>query len=159
MRVRRQWTGIILGYVRGDEVGRGLPSLINPQLTDNPLSCAYQKLSGVSSLTSSWTTVWQIMSRNMTTASMCRAACHAMDALLKLGLIQYASVAEHADGMISSVELNGPAVFADSSSSLWATLLRLKVSESPGVFSVTSERILQWLFSKWTPRKCIVMFS
>lgn len=83
--------------------------------------------------------------------SSCRAACHLMDILLRLKLVNYAVVAEQLDATISSSELNGPAVLAESTASLWETMIFTRESHNPGLFGVTAERALHWLFGKWTP--------
>jgi hypothetical protein len=74
-----------------------------------------------------------------------------MDVILKLKLIPYESISETAESMLSSIELNGPALLADSSSSLWTTLIRLRTAENPSFFGQTSDRVLHWFFSKWSP--------
>lgn len=74
-----------------------------------------------------------------------------MDVLLQLKLVSYASVAEHLDAAITSSELNGPAILAESSAALWETMVFTRVSQNPGLFDVTAKRALHWLFSQWTP--------
>jgi ataxia telangiectasia mutated family protein len=55
--------------------------------------------------------------------------------------------------MLLSIELSGPALLTETSSSLLTTIIRERVHENPTHFTMTSERILSWLFSKWTPSK------
>jgi ataxia telangiectasia mutated family protein len=74
-----------------------------------------------------------------------------MNVLLKLKLVPYSSIAPVIENMLSSVDLHGPALLSDASASLWITLIQLKASENPGSALVISERVLQWLFNKWTP--------
>jgi ataxia telangiectasia mutated family protein len=78
-----------------------------------------------------------------------------MNVILQLDLVQYSSIVAVLENMFSSVDLHGPALFSDSSASLWATLIRLKASENPSSAIGISERVLQWMFNKWTPSKCL----
>jgi ataxia telangiectasia mutated family protein len=112
---------------------------------------AYQNSAIAEGLRDQWTTLFQLAARAVGTSSCSRAACHLMDILLKLKLVQYSSVLSTMESMLSSVELHGPAIFADSSASLWVTLLQLKAAENPSAASGMSERLLRWTFSRWTP--------
>lgn len=76
-----------------------------------------------------------------------------MDVLLRLGVVPFSAVSETAQSMLLSVELSGPALLADSSSSLMTTLIRERVKENPTHFNPTAERVLNWILSKWTPSK------
>ena len=57
---------------------------------------------------------------NVTSSVACRAACHVMGAVLDTGLVDFADITELVDGMVASADMNGPAVFADSSVTLWS---------------------------------------
>jgi ataxia telangiectasia mutated family protein len=85
--------------------------------------------------------------------STARAACHLMDVLIKLQIVPFSAASDTVQSMLLSIELNGPALLTESSSSLLTTLLRERVKENPTHFNITSERLLSWLFSKWTPSK------
>lgn len=84
---------------------------------------------------------------------MCRAACHLMDVLLKLEVVAFPAVSDTIQSMLLSIELTGPALLTETSSSLLTTVIRERVKENPTHFNLTAERILSWLFSKWTPSK------
>ena len=71
--------------------------------------------------------------------------------ILDLALIQYADVADIVDGMIKSVDLNGPAECNESATTLWTVLLVLKGRENLGSASEASENTLRWLFHHWNP--------
>ena len=71
--------------------------------------------------------------------------------ILDLALIQYADVADVVDGMIKSVDLNGPAECNESAATLWTVLLVLKGRENLGSASEASENTLRWLFHRWNP--------
>ncbi|KAI9837294.1 MAG: hypothetical protein M1819_000368 [Sarea resinae] len=55
------------------------------------------------------------------------------------------------DSMISSANLNGPVALVDSALSLFVAIIDVRSRESPNLINTTAERILQWLFDKWSP--------
>jgi ataxia telangiectasia mutated family protein len=77
-----------------------------------------------------------------------------MDVLLKLHIVPFSVVSDNVQSMLLSIELSGPALLTETSSSLMTTMMRERIHENPTHFNATSERILSWLFSKWTPSKC-----
>jgi ataxia telangiectasia mutated family protein len=101
-----------------------------------------------------WTSAWQSASRAATSLSTCRAACHLMDVLLKLHIVPFSAVSDNVQSLLLSIELSGPALLVETSSSLMTTIMRQRAHENPTHFNATSERILSWLFSKWTPSMC-----
>jgi len=66
-------------------------------------------------------------------------------------LVEYAAIADVVDGIVTSVELSGPALLVDSSLSLWSLIVEYRQSENPSATHTTSERVLHWLFSRWSP--------
>ncbi|OCK80454.1 hypothetical protein K432DRAFT_425753 [Lepidopterella palustris CBS 459.81] len=114
-------------------------------------AAAFQVTSKAPALVARWTSVWQSASRVLTSASLSRVACHLMDVILRLKLVPYASISETVEGILLSIELNGPALLTESSSSLWAIIIRERTAENPTFFNQTAERILNWFFNKWTP--------
>lgn len=77
-----------------------------------------------------------------------------MDVTLRMGLVDFQAIAEIVDSMISSADLHGPAILSESSCSLWLTVFDVRNSESPHGSHVTIDRMLRWLFSRWTPSEC-----
>lgn len=120
-------------------------------ISANANSVAFQNAAIADDLQEPWTMIFQLTARAVSTPSCSRAACHLMDVLLKLKLVHYSSVVVTMESMLSSVELHGPATFADSSASFWITLLQLKAAENPSSAFGISERLLRWTFSRWTP--------
>jgi hypothetical protein len=102
-----------------------------------------------------WANIWNIAARNVTNPSTCRAACHVLNVLLKLRLVKYSSVTETFDSMLVSANLNGPTLLAESPVSLFITVIHETARENPSKISQLSERITDWLFSKWTPSKLL----
>lgn len=92
--------------------------------------------------------------------SVCRTACHLMDVLLRLNIVPFSAVSETVQSMLLSIELSGPALLTETSSSLMTTIIRERTKENPTHFNSTSERILNWLLSKWTPSKrCLFQYA
>jgi serine-protein kinase ATM len=123
---------------------------------------AHQPIAKQVRLTLLWTTAWQSASRAISSTPTSRAASHLMNVLLKLRIIPFSSVSDSVQRMLLSIELNGPAVLTDTSSAFLNTIIRERVQENPTHFDPTSERILSWLFSKWTPSKsplCAIIWS
>lgn len=77
-----------------------------------------------------------------------------MDVLIRLNIVPFSAVSGTAQAILISIELNGPALLIESSSSLMTTILMERVKENPTHFSATAERVLNWLLGKWTPSKC-----
>ncbi|KAF2259280.1 hypothetical protein CC78DRAFT_621172 [Lojkania enalia] len=114
-------------------------------------AAAFQQCSSSSSLSSYWISAWQSASRVVTSISSSRAACHLMDVLLKLDIVPFSAVSETLQTMLLSIELSGPVILTETSSALLTTLIQKRVAENPTHYNQTAERILNWLFSKWTP--------
>lgn len=76
-----------------------------------------------------------------------------MDVVLRLKIVPFSAVSEAVQTMLVSLELNGPAILAESTTSLMATLIQEKVAENPTHYNQTAERVLSWLLNKWTPSK------
>jgi len=79
-----------------------------------------------------------------------------MDVLLKLNVISFSTVSANVQSMLLSIELSGPALLTDTSSVLMTTIIRERIVENPTNYISTAERILNWLSSKWNPRKSLV---
>ena len=116
-------------------------------------SCAFQTGSADPGLQELWSRVWKLASRAITLPSCSRLACHLLNVLFRLRLVSYQGIAADADLLLISPDLNGPALVDEASAALWASLSTLQASENPSTAAETPERILRWLFSRWTPSK------
>ena len=76
-----------------------------------------------------------------------------MIGLLKRNAIEYREVNDTMDSMLASVDLSGPALFCDSSSRLWRSLLEMKARYAPALVYHASQRIVSWLIVRWRPCK------
>lgn len=106
-----------------------------------------------------WSEAWKSCARQITSSGLCRAACHLMTAILGRGLCQYAEVADIANNMVSSIDLNGPLQAVDSSINMWITMTSLRAGDNLKSAYETVERILHWLFVRWSPSKCKLLLS
>ncbi|XPS92677.1 Non-specific serine/threonine protein kinase [Ascochyta lentis] len=114
-------------------------------------AAAFQISAKHPTLVSYWVSIWQTASRAVTSPSLCRAACHLMDVLLKLEIVPFHAVSDTIQSMLLSIELTGPSLLTETSSSLLTTIVRERIKENPTHFNQTAERIISWLFNKWTP--------
>ncbi|CAO2655342.1 Nn.00g104060.m01.CDS01 [Neocucurbitaria sp. VM-36] len=112
---------------------------------------ALQQSASHPNLLTYWISAWQSASRAVTSISISRAACHLMDVLLRLRIVPFSAVSGIVQSMLSSIELSGPALLTETSSSLLTTIIRERIKENPTHFNSTAERIMHWLLSKWTP--------
>ena len=76
-----------------------------------------------------------------------------MDVLLRLEIVPFSAISETVQSMLLSIELTGPALLTETSSSLMVTIIKEQIKENPTRFNSTAERVLHWLLSKWTPSK------
>ena len=74
-----------------------------------------------------------------------------MSSLLSSGLVEFADVANLVDGMIRSVDLNGPAECDECAANLWTILLVHRAQEKLNSAPEASENVLRWLFTRWSP--------
>lgn len=95
----------------------------------------------------------QLSLKLVSSVSSCRAACHLLDIIIQFRLVSSTALLAAIDSILSSTDLAGPAVLAESSMALWSTLLRLKTEENPSSATLVSDRALNWLFTKFTPSK------
>lgn len=95
----------------------------------------------------------QLSTKLISSISCCRAACHLLDVIVRFRLVSSAVLSVAVDNILSSTDLVGPVVLADSSLSFWSTLLDFKTTENPSSAPMVCERALSWLFSRFTPSK------
>ncbi|KAI9736136.1 MAG: Serine/threonine-protein kinase tel1 [Cirrosporium novae-zelandiae] len=100
-----------------------------------------------------WIQVWRLASRSAASSLTARAACRLMYLLLTSKIVLFHEIADTFNTVISSMDLSGPRSFADSPLDLWALLVKLRSSDNPGKIQIISERVLRWLFSRFTPER------
>ncbi|KAF2031202.1 hypothetical protein EK21DRAFT_88334 [Setomelanomma holmii] len=112
---------------------------------------AFQRSATDPSLRPYWVSAWLSAARTATSISLSRPACHLMSVLLNLKIVPFSAVSDTVQSMLLSIELSGPALLTETSSTLLTTILQERIQENPTNFNSTSERILSWLITKWTP--------
>ncbi|KAL8942977.1 MAG: hypothetical protein Q9216_001333 [Gyalolechia sp. 2 TL-2023] len=117
-------------------------------------SATAQDVAGSSDLSRVWIQVWRVAARHLTMTTTCRAACHLMAVLLESGCVSYMDIADLVDGMISSMDLSGPVVLADSALTLCSTIALQRGQENSLLAAETADRFLNWLFHTWRPSLC-----
>ncbi|KAL8900186.1 MAG: hypothetical protein Q9207_005812 [Kuettlingeria erythrocarpa] len=115
------------------------------------LSAAGQNAARSSGFDALWIQLWRVTARHLTITATCRTACHLMTGLLDMGLVCYTDIADIADGMVSSMDLNGPVNFQDSTLALCSAIALQKGQENASVAAETADRVLNWLFHLWRP--------
>jgi ataxia telangiectasia mutated family protein len=115
--------------------------------------CSLQVTSKLPQLSSMWQQVWQLASGAVSSLQTSRASCFLLNHLLQSELVEFAAVSPSLDSMLQLSEIAGPAALADSSIRFWQTVVHKKLSENPSASTGLSEKLLQWLFTKWTPSK------
>ena len=76
-----------------------------------------------------------------------------MAILLDKAFVDFVDIVDLTDSMLSSVDLNGPAIFTESAVAWWTTVISSKAKLSPGLVHDTAERILRWVIVRWSPCK------
>ncbi|PVH96335.1 hypothetical protein DM02DRAFT_569817, partial [Periconia macrospinosa] len=149
------------GPLSEEELQRLLEKLIPCISDENPAhsswalislaATAFQRTAISPALSDLWISAWRTAFRVITSSSSSRAACHFMDVVLRLKIVPFSAVSETVQTMLVSLELNGPALLAESTTSLMTTLIQEKIAENPTHYNQTAERVLNWLLNKWTP--------
>jgi len=76
-----------------------------------------------------------------------------MARLLNVGLVPYSQVKDIAEGVLSSIDVNGPADAVDATIYYWTTVAILRATDNLGSAYDTIELVLSWLFKRWSPSK------
>jgi serine-protein kinase ATM len=106
-----------------------------------------------------WLRIWELGSRGIPSPSIARAASLLLDVLLQRKMVDYSSVSQSLHNMLQFSELTGPGVLADSTVSFWLTSARVILQESAGRMRSLHEKLLRWMFRKWTPSEIFNQFQ
>ncbi|GKT73500.1 phosphatidylinositol 3 [Colletotrichum tofieldiae] len=117
------------------------------------LACASCAVSHVESddTTASWKHVWQVAARAVSLPSTCRAASVLLHTILEKDLVPYHDVSDDINSIVTTADVNGPALLVDSSIILMLHLLTLRNVKLPNASQSTSHHIIRWAFLKWSP--------
>ncbi|KIY04032.1 uncharacterized protein Z520_00724 [Fonsecaea multimorphosa CBS 102226] len=97
-----------------------------------------------------WPQVWDAASRAITVVSTTRAACHALDVLLRVGALDSSMSANSLDTALFGGGNNGPSSLTDTSLVLMTHALRSKFFDNERRFESFGLKIIAWLSARWT---------
>ncbi|KAI1154204.1 phosphatidylinositol 3 [Nemania diffusa] len=103
------------------------------------------------SLSILWKQTWQVAVRSVSMAGTSRAASILLDFILTNKLLAYSDVMGDISNIVTTADVNGPAVLVDSSLILMTTLLQLRNHHLPNASHATSNHIIRWMLSRWFP--------
>lgn len=83
----------------------------------------------------------------------CRASSLLLHAVLVNDLLPYRDVADDVNTMVTTADVNGPAVVVDSSVLLMTKLLHKLNYHLPSTSYATCNHVVRWLFLRWDPCK------
>ncbi|KAI0862621.1 phosphatidylinositol 3 [Xylaria cubensis] len=104
-----------------------------------------------SSLSPLWKQAWQVAARSVSMTGTCRAASFLLNSLLKNELLAYSDIMGDVNDMITTADVNGPAVLVDSSLILMTALLQLRNHHLPNASHATNNHVVRWMLSRWDP--------
>ncbi|KAH8166164.1 hypothetical protein CIB48_g2094 [Xylaria polymorpha] len=103
------------------------------------------------SLNALWKQAWQVAVRSVSMTGTCRAASFLLNSLLTNELLAYSEIMGDVSDIVTTADVNGPAVLVDSSLILMTALLQLRNHHLPNVSHATNNHIIRWMLSRWFP--------
>lgn len=100
-----------------------------------------------------WRQLWHLATRSVSLPATSRAACVLLHTMLRADVLPYHSISEEVNRIVTSADVNGPALLADTSLSLMLYLLHLRNARLPSASQTTCNHIIRWAFMKWNPSK------
>ncbi|OAG42830.1 hypothetical protein AYO21_02781 [Fonsecaea monophora] len=97
-----------------------------------------------------WPQVWDAASRAMAVNSTTRAACHALDVLLRIGTLESSISGKSLDSALFGGGNNGPSSLTDTSLLLMTRALRSKLLDNERRFESFGLKVISWLAARWT---------
>ncbi|KAI6359908.1 hypothetical protein MCOR25_006898 [Pyricularia grisea] len=98
-----------------------------------------------------WSQAWQVAVRSVSHQGTSRAASFLLYSILKSDILAQHETADSITTMVTTADISGPAVVADSSLILMLYLLHLRNTMLPGAGQITCNHVIRWVFSKWNP--------
>lgn len=103
--------------------------------------------------TDTWRQLWHLATRSVSLPATSRAACVLLIIMLRADILPYHSISEEVNSIVTTADVNGPAVLAETSLSLMLYLLHLRNARLPSASQTTCNHIIRWVFMKWNPSK------
>ncbi|KAI0435099.1 phosphatidylinositol 3 [Xylaria sp. FL1042] len=104
-----------------------------------------------SSFDTLWKQVWQVAVRAISMAGTCRAASFLLYSILRNELLTYSEIMSDISDIVTTADVNGPAILVDSSLILMTALLQLRNHHLPNASHATNNHIIRWMLSRWSP--------
>jgi serine-protein kinase ATM len=92
-------------------------------------------------------------------AGTSRAASVLLYSILTNELLAYSDVMGDISEIVTTADVNGPAVLVDSSLILMTTLLQLRNHHLPNASHATNNHVIRWMLSRWFPGECISEYA
>ncbi|KAI0534655.1 phosphatidylinositol 3 [Xylaria digitata] len=103
------------------------------------------------SLSALWKQTWQVAVRSVSMTGTCRAASFLLYSILKNRILTYSEIMGDVSDIVTTADVNGPAVLVDSSLILMTTLLHLRNHHIPNANHSTNNHVIRWMLSRWSP--------
>ncbi|KAI0408791.1 phosphatidylinositol 3 [Xylaria palmicola] len=103
------------------------------------------------SLNALWKQAWQVAVRSVSMAGTCRAASFLLKSILTNELLTYSEIMSDVNDIVTTADVNGPAVLVDSSLILMTALLQLRNHHLPNASHATNNHVIRWMLSRWFP--------
>lgn len=116
-------------------------------------SLASQTSANVPELLDRWATLWQIALRLLPNASSCRAAGYLLVVMLRSELVSQSSINELLQVFTSSMDLNGPVLFADSLGALLTEVMGIARQSNGDSSSKTAASVTNWINRIFIPSR------
>lgn len=84
-------------------------------------------------------------------AGTCRASSLLLHSILVNDLLPYRDIADDVNTIMTTADVNGPAVVVDSSLLLMTKLLHLLNYQLPSASYITCNHVVRWVFLRWDP--------
>ncbi|KAI8634758.1 phosphatidylinositol 3 [Xylariaceae sp. FL1651] len=98
-----------------------------------------------------WKQTWQVAVRSVSMTRTCRAASFLLYSILSNELLPYGEIMADISDIVTTADVNGPAVLVDSSVILMTVLLQLRNHHLPNASRATNSHIVRWMLSRWYP--------
>ncbi|KAI0480573.1 phosphatidylinositol 3 [Xylariaceae sp. FL0804] len=98
-----------------------------------------------------WKQAWQVAVRLVSMTATCRASSALLRAIIINGLLPFREISDDINSIVTTADVNGPAVLVDSSIILMTTLLRLRNQHLPSASHATCNHVIRWMLLRWDP--------
>ncbi|KAJ3941747.1 Serine/threonine-protein kinase tel1 [Colletotrichum fioriniae] len=99
----------------------------------------------------SWRQLWQLASRAVGLPSASRTASVLLHTVLERNLVLYHDVSDDINSIVTTADVNGPALLVDSSITLMSHLRSLRNVKLPNASQSTNHHVIRWIFRRWNP--------